>query len=98
MNGYRGAPIDRGNVPNDELIELTQPNEEGGEWATLNILAKGAKFTAIVTYNDAMATGAVSVLADNWTRVPEEVLVISFDDVIYARYLRPKLTTMRYHY
>lgn len=77
MNGYRGAPIDRGSVPNDELIELTQPNEEGGEWATLNILAKGAKFTAIVTYNDAMATGVVSVLADNWTKVPEEVLVIS---------------------
>lgn len=43
-----------------------------------------------------MAAGALSVLADNGVKVPEEVSVIGFDDIIYARYLRPKLTTMRY--
>ncbi len=96
LNGYRDALICAGIAPSDELIEFAQPNEEGGEQATLNLLAKGAKLTAIVTYNDAMAAGALSVLADNGVKVPEEVSVIGFDDIIYARYLRPKLTTMRY--
>ena len=59
----------------------------------LNLLAKGLKVTAVVAYNDAMAAGAISVLADNGLRVPEEVSVVGFDDIIYARYLRPKLST-----
>ena len=36
------------------------------------------------------------MLADNGLKVPEEVSVVGFDDIIYARYLRPKLSTMRY--
>lgn len=53
-------------------------------------------FTAVVAYNDAMATGIISVLIDNGFRVPEDVSVVGFDDVIFARFSRPKLTTMRY--
>ena len=62
----------------------------------LNLLAKGLPITAVVACNDAMAAGAISVLADNGLKVPEEVSVVGFDDIIYARYLRPKLSTMRY--
>ena len=57
---------------------------------------QGLPITAVVAYNDAMAAGAISVLADNGLKVPEEVSVVGFDDIIYARYLRPKLSTMRY--
>ncbi|MGL5226046.1 MAG: substrate-binding domain-containing protein [Aeromonas sp.] len=94
--GYQDALFEAGIAANSELIEYAKPNEEGGEHAMLNLLAKGVPLTAIVTHNDAMAAGALSVLADNGVRVPEEVSVIGFDDIIYARYLRPKLTTMRY--
>ncbi|ELI6417635.1 TPA: substrate-binding domain-containing protein [Aeromonas salmonicida subsp. salmonicida] len=69
---------------------------EAGLRAMLNLLAKGQPITAVVAYNDAMAAGAISVLADNGLKVPEEVSVVGFDDIIYARYLRPKLSTMRY--
>jgi len=77
-------------------IEKGMPNEEGGEMAAQNLLAKGIKMTAIVVYNDAMASGVISVLRDNGLRVPEDISVIGFDDVLLARYVRPKLTTMRY--
>lgn len=96
LQGYRDALLEAGMAQDSELIEYAQPNEEGGEYATLNLLAKGCLPTAIVAYNDAMAAGALSVLADNRIQVPEEVSVIGFDDIIFARYLRPKLTTMRY--
>ena len=93
INLSQGFP-DFGTDP--ELVESGMPNEEGGERAMLNLLAKGLPITAVVAYNDAMAAGAISVLADNGFKVPEEVSVVGFDDIIYARYLRPKLSTMRY--
>ncbi len=94
--GYRQA-LEQADLPfNPELVEYTQPDEEGGEQAMLNLLAKGLPLTGVFVYNDAMAAGVISVLTDNGYRVPEDVSVIGFDDVIFARYLRPKLTTMRY--
>ncbi|WP_427981991.1 substrate-binding domain-containing protein [Agarivorans sp.] len=73
-----------------------EPNEIGGEQAAQNLLARGLNFTALIVYNDAMASGVISVLCDNGYRVPEDVSVVGFDDVLLSRYLRPKLTTMRY--
>ncbi len=96
LQGYQDGLAEAGLAADPELIESGTPNEEGGERAMLNLLAKGLKVTAVVAYNDAMAAGAISVLADNGLRVPEEVSVVGFDDIIYARYLRPKLSTMRY--
>ncbi len=96
QQGYQDGLHDAGLVADPELVESGPPNEEGGEQAMLNLLAKGVRVTAVVAYNDAMAAGAISVLADNGLRVPEEVSVVGFDDIIYARYLRPKLSTMRY--
>lgn len=94
--GYQDALAEAEVFADPELVESGMPNEEGGERAMLNLLAKGLPITAVVAYNDAMAAGAISVLADNGLKVPEEVSVVGFDDIIYARYLRPKLSTMRY--
>ncbi len=96
LQGYQDALAEAGLRADPELVESGMPNEEGGERAMLNLLAKGLPITAVVAYNDAMAAGAISVLADNGLKVPEEVSVVGFDDIIYARYLRPKLSTMRY--
>ncbi|ALP39575.1 substrate-binding domain-containing protein [Aeromonas schubertii] len=94
--GWQEALREGGVSAHDEWVEWGVPSEEGGEQAMLNLLAKGLPLTAVVAYNDAMAAGALSVLADNGLRVPEEVSVVGFDDLVYARYLRPKLTTLRY--
>ncbi len=40
--------------------------------------------------------GALSVLSDNSVDVPGEISLIGFDDVLISRYLRPRLTTIRY--
>ncbi|EWH12284.1 putative GalR repressor [Catenovulum agarivorans DS-2] len=85
-----GITIDR------NAIELATPDQEGGEQAMQNLLTKGAEFTAVVAYNDAMAAGAMSMLLDHGISVPNQVSVIGFDDVILARYCRPKLTTLKY--
>ncbi|EDJ89716.1 HTH-type transcriptional regulator GalR [Haemophilus influenzae 22.1-21] len=52
--------------------------------------------TAVVAYNDSMAAGAISVLNENNISVPSQFSIIGFDDMPIARYLIPKLTTIRY--
>ncbi|MBU2878976.1 MULTISPECIES: substrate-binding domain-containing protein [Aliiglaciecola] len=78
------------------MIEYSTPDQEGGEVAMQNFLAKGAEFTAVLAYNDAMASGAMTMLLDHSIDIPNEVSVIGYDDVLLAKYCRPKLTTLRY--
>ena len=73
-----------------------EPTLSGGELAARQLVDAGLTFTALFAYNDAMAIGAMSVLEDMGIRVPDDVAVIGFDDVLLSRYSRPKLATLRY--
>ena len=85
------------NIPvDDKLIAYAEPDEIGGEKAMADLLGLGKGFTAVTCYNDPMAAGALSVLSDNSIDVPGEISLIGFDDVLISRYLRPRLTTVRY--
>jgi LacI family transcriptional regulator len=96
LKGFRNE-LNLTNATNQtSLIEYEEPNLQGGEIAAQKLLAKGEPFTAIFVYNDAMAIGAISTLEDNGLRVPFDVSVIGFDDVLLSRYSRPKLTTLHY--
>lgn len=79
-----------------ENVEEGTANIDGGEQAVKALLAKGSQFTAILAYNDLMAIGAIHALFAAGLRVPEDVSVIGFDDLIVAKACRPRLTTMHY--
>ncbi len=96
LEGIRNA-VNNANLSLPEsMIEYATPDQEGGELAMQNLLATGAKFTAVLAYNDAMASGAMTMLQDHGISVPEQVSVMGYDDVLLAKYCRPKLTTLRY--
>lgn len=80
----------------DELIVYCSPNQLGGEEAAQQLISSGKRFTSIFVYNDAMAIGVIATLEDNGLRVPRDVSVIGFDDVLLSQYSRPKLTTLCY--
>ncbi|CNE85287.1 HTH-type transcriptional regulator GalR [Yersinia nurmii] len=96
LQGYLDA-LNEHDIPVDEkLIAYGTPDELGGEQAMTELLGRGKQITAITCYNDSMAAGALSVLSDNSIDVPQEISLIGFDDVLISRYLRPRLTTVRY--
>lgn len=96
LQGYTDALSEHG-IPIDErLIARGEPDESGGEVAMTELLARTQDLTGIVCYNDSMAAGALAVMNDNSIRVPQDISLIGFDDVLIARYLHPKLTTIRY--
>lgn len=83
-------------VIKENLIEYGEPTLQGGEMATQKLLASGKSFSALFVYNDAMAIGAISTLEDNGFKVPSDISVLGFDDVLLSRYSRPKLSTLNY--
>ena len=96
LQGYYDALREHSLSCNDRLVAFGEPDEVGGEQAMTELLGRGKNFTAVACYNDSMAAGALAVLSDNGIRVPEEMSLIGFDDVLVSRYVRPRLTTVRY--
>ncbi|MER6558177.1 LacI family DNA-binding transcriptional regulator [Streptomyces sp. NPDC001027] len=52
------------------------------------------RFTAVFAANDLMALGAVAALEDAGLRVPDDVSVAGFDDIMLASRVHPRLTTV----
>ncbi|MFM2578595.1 substrate-binding domain-containing protein [Vibrio fortis] len=96
VQGYRAALSDYNIELPESYIESSQPSSEGGEYAMTNLLTKSLPITGIVAYNDYMAAGALSVLDENGIQAPDQMSIVGFDDGLIARYVSPKLTTIRY--
>ena len=50
--------------------------------------------TGVVAFNDLVAFGLLAALRDRGVDVPRDVSVVGFDDIAFARYAAPALTTM----
>lgn len=96
LRGYYDALKEHGLPCNERLVSYAEPDESGGEQAITELLGRGRNFTAVACYNDSMAAGALGVLNDNGIEVPGDISIIGFDDVLISRYVRPRLTTVRY--
>jgi DNA-binding LacI/PurR family transcriptional regulator len=59
------------------------------------LLSRTKDFTALFAFNDIAAFGAIRALHEAGLRVPDDVSVIGFDDVLSAPYGIPSLTTIR---
>jgi len=98
-NGYlqamtQGDPD--GQLPPDSWRAEGSPDLQGGEAAMVELLGRNLNLSAVFTYNDSMAAGALAVLKENGIRLPQDFSLVGFDDIPIARYMSPKLTTVRY--
>jgi DNA-binding LacI/PurR family transcriptional regulator len=73
--------------------DLTSP--ELGYPVVQQLLAVGKPFTALFSFNDIAAIGAIRALQDAHVRVPEDVSVMGFDDIRAAAFNNPSLSTVR---
>jgi DNA-binding LacI/PurR family transcriptional regulator len=60
-----------------------------------SLLERTRDFTALFCFNDIAAIGAIRALKESGLRVPEDVSVVGFDDILSAAYASPSLTTVR---
>jgi len=69
-------------------------NEEGGREAAIELLRSHPP-EALVCANDEIALGAIDAAERLGLRVPEDLAVTGWDDVMAARHSRPGLTTVQ---
>jgi LacI family transcriptional regulator len=74
-------------------IEDNSPLPTLGYKVTQKLLAAG-EFTALFAFNDISAIGASRAIRDFGLRVPEDVSIVGFDDIVSAAFQNPALTTV----
>ncbi|GAA4387334.1 LacI family DNA-binding transcriptional regulator [Tsukamurella soli] len=77
-------------------IEATQVTADGtveGAYAVVQ-QALAHDPTVLICFNDLSAIGVLSALRDAGVRVPADVSVTGFDDIVLARHVVPRLTTV----
>ncbi|MEN2739699.1 LacI family DNA-binding transcriptional regulator [Microbacterium sp. X-17] len=95
LEGYYAALKDRGIDAADELVVFREGwHRTDGAAATRQLLESGVAFDAIFALNDELALGALRVLNQEGVRVPDEVAVIGFDNLIEGQFAMPSLSTI----
>lgn len=93
--GYRRAHADAGvEVDPDLIVELASFTMRGGYEAVRRLHEEGVAVDGVFVVTDAVAMGVLRGLADLGRRVPEDVLVVGFDNDAEAEFMVPRLTTI----
>jgi DNA-binding LacI/PurR family transcriptional regulator len=67
---------------------------KGGHAAATRLIRSGAQFDGLFCVTDTAALGALRALREAGIRVPEEVKVIGFDNLVEGEYSSPSLSTV----
>ena len=93
--GYREA-LEAHNIPFDpDLVAPGGFDDEEAFASIQQLLQEGRVFDAVFAGDDDAAIGVIRALRLAGRIVPQDVPVVGFDDIPFARYLSPALTTVR---
>ena len=79
----------------DAMVSAGDINVKDGYERTKRLFEKGLNFTAIFTYNDMMAFGAMQAIKEKGLRIPEDIGLVGYDDIPFSPLISPALTTIR---
>jgi len=95
IRGMRRALREAGcTLPAKRVVEADWTHV-GGYQGTLKLLDADPSVTAVFVHNDVMAIGALKAMHERGRRVPADCSLVGCDDLPFAPYLVPALTTVR---
>jgi DNA-binding LacI/PurR family transcriptional regulator/signal transduction histidine kinase/ActR/RegA family two-component response regulator len=94
LAGYRDVLEEHGIPFDPALVEAGNFVSSGGRAAMERLLATGTPIDAVAAASDAMALGAIEALRSSGRRVPRDLPVTGFDDLVVARFGNPPLSTV----
>ncbi len=95
LDGYRRGLRDAGVEFDDRLIFQCGTSVEDGFQAGLELVRESLGVTALQGVNDLVAIGALNGLLSQGVRVPEDVSIAGFGNILSAENARVPLTTVR---
>jgi len=94
LQGYKEAIQEAGIAYERDLIAEGDFTMWSGLNAAFQFCNMKNRPTAIFSMNDEMAIGAMQTFKAQGIRIPEDMSVTGFDDIAYAKYCDPSLTTI----
>lgn len=93
--GYREA-LARHDIPFDEALISTGDFDQDTAFSAMQkIIRDGIEFDAVFSGDDDASMGVYRAMKQAGRLIPDDVAVVGFDDVDFARYISPALTTIR---
>jgi DNA-binding LacI/PurR family transcriptional regulator len=94
FEGYRRALREAGIEVDDKLVFAAGGTLEDGAKATLQMLNEGCHPTAIQTVSDPVAIGCAETLLQQGLKIPDDISVAGFGDILAGELYRVPLTTV----
>ncbi|MCA9731141.1 LacI family DNA-binding transcriptional regulator [candidate division KSB1 bacterium] len=97
INGFRNAFSESNLIFNKELIIPAGSHFQDGYKTGkqyFSSIAPENRPSAVVCFNDVIAFGLIAALKELSIQVPEDISIIGHDDIEFARYWSPPLTTI----
>ena len=95
FEGYRHALREAGLEVDDELVFQAGSTIEEGMKAGSQMLNESCNATAVQATNDLVAIGCAEVLLSKGLRIPEDMSVVGFGNILMAEHFCVPLTTLR---
>ena len=95
LAGYILALQEAGIAYDPSLVYDGRFSEEGGSESMERILTDHPDVTAVFSASDLMVLGAFKTLEARGVKVPDQLSIVGYDDIVIASYCSPKLTTVR---
>ena len=93
-DGFSSAAAAGGRPLDPHLVVECDLTADGGHAACRALLARGIPFDGLFAHNDLSAIGAMQALAEAGRHVPNDVVVVGFDDIPAAALVTPSLSTV----
>jgi LacI family transcriptional regulator len=94
LEGYRRALREAQIEPDDRLVFNAGGTIEEGRKAAEQFLAEAPGATAVLAVNDLVAMGAGTVFLERGLKIPEDISLVGFGNVLASEYFRVPLTTL----
>lgn len=95
FEGYRRALREANVEVDDKYVFAAGAGIEDGTKAALQLLNENSNATAVQAVSDLVAIGCAETLLSQGIRIPEDVSVAGFGNILTAEYFRVPLTTVR---
>jgi DNA-binding LacI/PurR family transcriptional regulator len=95
IRGYKNALLKQEIPINEALVRYADFDPDSGYECMKSILQSGEKFSAVFVASDNVAIGAKSALREAQLHIPDDISIMGFDDIPWAKYSDPPLTTVQ---
>jgi LacI family transcriptional regulator len=95
FEGYRRALREAGREVDDKLVFQAGRSIEDGAAAALQMINESSDATAVQAVNDLVAVGCAQALLQQGLKIPQDISVVGFGNILLSQYFCVPLTTVR---